>query len=945
MGTPDAYLVYKRDTRYLLYWMIHASNDIGKSLPSQGENHDSVGPNVTGQTTLPGLVSMSRLIAEHVNPIPSLIYRLLRSIIDARNASFSLLQYIVPNKPSPDIQKHATSHRHFINVFTKVFSILGGATWKSNRKNRNTKPDDEGTVDDIIFNKFARLSINEPSKAEVQDNDEESEQEKSPTSSRQKRQPKPGKGGKRKGRRKLRKSQASTTATQPTLDDIPLENYRIIENDKDITANYMMAIHTLWLEWTDLRHRLQSFWCEVAYKGLNSACAGQLSNLAFAMVKKTESTVFADFPGHESYETVMQTVVGRHADKDQDDFSVFPSGEQSNSTISPNVQQANVDMKEQLLVYAYRDLVDFVTDFQKTRSGKPTDSMKAQIRHWDLEFDPLHANAEQRLKWRRSYTINWLYDLVYVFSHVVMKHNAERKGRCAYESVDWSVTGPWNRHRRLFGLNEFAGFVTSLAMQKPGTDIRQKILPHHVFQLQCIVDSMTVSYGWSISGLRGHVLRPPATDFLPTRDIDRLLASRREKHMQGLLLSMKLLVDTIFPGDAELQGKPSLYKNPTELLKLVRDDLLEWLGRSKCMQYSPLLCGVGLLEGLELTYSSIMMVWDRTPEPILFFHLHNMLVQKGYITEPTVVYNAIQDMHITDLFVEGILPSSNFTEALMTRIGYAGAHRATFDRHCVGRMAVRTGVDIHETLNEDANQFFKTKPTANHYRRANWDIKRIPEEDIMTDSELARLRIARTKRWRMNGASEGDLLNMSSFLHQMSPTREPQVDIPDGIKALLNFGFENRAEATTTQDIGCEPDAEFLGSELLDILRWNIFAEVCGEWPLLGVDYVRVTVAIFTTFRCIEDELEELRNPLYTRAFESDKRFGDEKRIGLTMLALSEQEDECLKVMAKYIERWHEGTGLVKFSYWGRLEDFRQKMVNEEHVGSERIGPDGCVVM
>jgi len=41
-----------------------------------------------------------------------------------------------------------------------------------------------------------------------------------------------------------------------------------------------------------------------------------------------------------------------------------------------------------------------------------------------------------------------------------------------YETVDWSPSGPWHKHRRLFGLNEFAGAITGLAMQKQNTDVR-----------------------------------------------------------------------------------------------------------------------------------------------------------------------------------------------------------------------------------------------------------------------------------------------------------------------------------------------------------------------------------------------------------------------------------------------------------------------------------------
>lgn len=55
-----------------------------------------------------------------------------------------------------------------------------------------------------------------------------------------------------------------------------------------------------------------------------------------------------------------------------------------------------------------KDLLDFTNDFQKTRSGKPTKRMQAEIRNWDPEFDVQQASKEERIKWRRSYTINWL---------------------------------------------------------------------------------------------------------------------------------------------------------------------------------------------------------------------------------------------------------------------------------------------------------------------------------------------------------------------------------------------------------------------------------------------------------------------------------------------------------------------------------------------------------
>lgn len=191
----------------------------------------------------------------------------------------------------------------------------------------------------------------------------------------------------------------------------------------------------------------------------------------------------------------MNTITRGDPEKAQGMFTlsllrVTPNGE------AGKIQDTAIDVKEQFMIHTYRSLVDFLEDFQKTRSGKPTKRMLSEIRDWDPKFDLQRATIEERIRWRRSYTINWLYDLVNFFSGVVVQRNTMKDENHALENVDWSPTGPWAKHRTLFGLNEFAGVITSLGWQKQGTDIRKRILPQQVFQLQCIVDSLTVSRGW-----------------------------------------------------------------------------------------------------------------------------------------------------------------------------------------------------------------------------------------------------------------------------------------------------------------------------------------------------------------------------------------------------------------------------------------------------------------
>lgn len=65
-------------------------------------------------------------------------------------------------------------------------------------------------------------------------------------------------------------------------------------------------------------------------------------------------------------------------------------------------------------------------------------------------------------------------------------------------------------------------------MKKPGAGLDNMIPPHHVFQLQCIVDSFSISRGWDVGALRGHVLTALAPDFRPRRDMDRFMDDQRE---------------------------------------------------------------------------------------------------------------------------------------------------------------------------------------------------------------------------------------------------------------------------------------------------------------------------------------------------------------------------------------------------------------------------------
>lgn len=119
------------------------------------------------------------------------------------------------------------------------------------------------------------------------------------------------------------------------------------------------------------RRELQGLWWKVAYKGLNCAVAGAISQVMVAMIRKVESHVLESFPTENSYHKLWSifedTTLG---------FAIPPA--------MTRVYGVDVmfspDTQEDRSFYAYEALHDFVVDYQVHRSGIPTKRMQAEIK-------------------------------------------------------------------------------------------------------------------------------------------------------------------------------------------------------------------------------------------------------------------------------------------------------------------------------------------------------------------------------------------------------------------------------------------------------------------------------------------------------------------------------------------------------------------------------------
>ncbi|KAG7291176.1 hypothetical protein NEMBOFW57_001188 [Staphylotrichum longicolle] len=1008
MAASNVYLAYKRDTSQLLYWIIRTSNGIIKSATTPKDGGAQM--NTTGEITVANLVALSRLIAKHITAVPPAILRLFRAVINARTATHQAFQQIVAENPDPAIEKSNLTHKHFIDALTEAFHVLGGKDWRPDKATDSAQVDAEAfqLKDDldrlVLSNPFGALDLGRTADDDADQEAEQSDDEiaengppgKGPgTAPKQRQQVKPGKGKKGKRGKKPKKQQPMPTK-KSHLDDVPLESYRIIQDTEGLITDYLMAVYALVHEWIDLRTYLQGAWRECACDGLNTAIAGAVSSLAVAMIQRSAAEMFVDFPGHEAYETVMNTITRGDPSKAQGVFTMAlhrmgPDGG------AETVQVTAIDVREQFMIHTYRDLMDFVDDFRKTRSGKPTKRMLAEIRSWDPKFDLQRASNQDRIRWRRCYTINWLYDLVNVFSSIVVQRNTGKGEGHVLENVDWSPAGPWDDHRRLFGLNEFAGVITSLAMQKEGTDVRERILPHHVFQLQCIVDSLMVSRGWSISPLRGHMLNPPPRKFRPRRDVDLFLDRTHERTGHGFLQAVTVLKQ-LCDGDAKLHGDPKRHEDIEGVLEGLQYDFCNWLGESKYMyglnsippsrfsdtnanglwEYSPFLCGAGLMEGLELAYLAGMAVWERLSEPIVLIHLHNMLLKKGYLKKPVGFFASLEQLFAPAFFVGGKLPSSKFSDAFMARIRAATSKRKEWD---TARKSAAQEHDLHRIMAVDANRFFNIKSALVLYRQYNWNLGVIPDADIPLHSPLFMLRVAQTKqtidpitkerrledtdlikRARAEGMTDDTILGMVSLAKRLGHPAPVPPDLPPSLLASLP-GDNNTTTAgpfTHLPQIPTPTDrnslrtnnnstAPHLPSSLtardhLEHAKADLLIDITGELrPLSSFNYIWAACTMMMLFSMIEDDLAARRNRLYVRAYETDREWSRAKRVGLGFLAMVEEDEECLTVMAEAFEKGR--VGFLAHVYWRGLEGFGEYVDRREAGREGGIDGDACSVM
>lgn len=979
MNPLNPYLTYKRDTSRLIFWVVRVSNTIirtASNLPADAPRQ----VNTTGEVSVSSLVALSKLIATRVKPVPRSILALFDSVITARTDSFEAFQKI--QDADPGIERSNASHKHFIDALVEAFEALGGAEYVAERDARAAQEerdrearleeysdyyDEEYELEEALFaNKFAALGI-EDSDDESGSEPENHHQDHAPKR-RQQRRPgaksKKGKGNKTVGKKRKGTGRLQQPPKATTMDEISPDNYRILQGEDGHINDYHIAVYSLFQEMATLRCYAQGQWRDTALYGLNTAVAAALGHIAVNFVQRTTAAIFLDFPGLDSYATVLKAITRGDIAKVESLFyvvvhDVYETQGQRHMSKEP-VKKQTINIREHFMVHTYEALVDFITDFRKTRTGKPTKPMLQELNGWDPNFNLRKATPAERVKWRRGFIINWLYDLVNIFTSVVIERNRETDNRYPLEEVDWSKDGPWDIYRRVYGVNEFAGFVTTLAVQKPGSEIQSRIMPYHVFQLQCIADSLAMSKGWIATGLFGHSFRDMPKNYDPQRDIKRFLDREEQRMGKGWLHPVDLLRNVMIK-DGMLHNDPSRHSVNYDLLRTVKRDFTNSLGRVHCFRepgivppsrfanydidgfwnFCPYLCGAGLEEALRESFHRCLTVFDKLPEPILMLHLHNMLVKTGHLKHPITLWATLQELLSEALFVDGKAPNKKFLQALRARIR----------EWRVGRAKTKANEDFW-TLRK--NIFFKRSSLLLLLNAAGWNPDRIPDKEISMPSSLALHRVSLRKpvtdpvtgRKYMEDTeivkrarkvfSEEQIVE--SVLEVPRKRKENRAKANHGERSIIPDGY---SQSTLTRAGGREAQIGVTTLEMLELIKLDICNDVNGTIPLSALNWVWVMTRCMALFLQFEEVLKKARHPIYIKAYETEGTWSTRKRIGLILLVLESMDEDCMRMMAHEFET--PRAEFLQHIFWEELE-----LDDPETHFNERGGKDPfdiCTIM
>ena len=383
-----------------------------------------------------------------------------------------------------------------------------------------------------------------------------------------------------------------------------------------------MALFT----WTKQLRYTSNLWRQVGLGQLHCAVAGALSNVAVGMMKSIQYELAMDYHGCTYYRAIIDHLVRNG------DYRIIGDDKQSNGSAGNAGKDTNqvaviagwdaAAIEENLLLATHNDLVTFIIDYRKNRTGKPSsilENMSWNPNFRDTKFTPRQDLTPQSLrKWKAEYTISWLYDLVN--THAGERLRSDKPKLKDLEKLSWDCDeygmSDWT-NRQLWGPLEFASDITHLAMQTSKAPVEEALKPHHVLQLQIAVDSMFHAKRWTSGAV-------PSVDCYDSTNSTLIWDSNTDiiepaTMREQWLLSTEQLMD-FFKSNRGKSGSSTDWSHPLlhlggflcDFTLLAKSPVLSWSlapeslfsqsSNNGLWLYSPYLCGTGMVDAIQLSY-------------------------------------------------------------------------------------------------------------------------------------------------------------------------------------------------------------------------------------------------------------------------------------------------------------------------------------------------------
>ncbi|KAI8290486.1 hypothetical protein K4K60_005312 [Colletotrichum sp. SAR11_57] len=210
---------------------------------------------------------------------------------------------------------------------------------------------------------------------------------------------------------------------------------------------------------------------------------------------------------------------------------------------------------------------------------------------------------------------------------------------------------------------------------------------------------------------------------------------------------------------------------------------------------------------------------------------------------------------------------------------------------------------------------------------ANWNASRIPDTEIALGSHLAYHRLQKARR----------IIDPETGNVQLEETVLVQRHVEGGFdkrELLLRMSKIRHTLDVIHAAIESKSNAWFITprehSELTGLLgpaKEDLINDICGSFPLSGMDFMQMGIFIGTTICHFEKVLEQHGNKLFKEAYLPGAPWAFMKKAKLLNLALQGNDEECLKAMAGQMQMKF----LLDYSlvYWENVEHPRERLVRK----------------